>query len=124
LSISNAVLDGPVTIERDAAQVKRGRRAEQYVEDEKEMTDESAKQPLALGYVVDDVKGHHKQGHKTVGNGQAHDEYVLHTLQGPVREHRQDDEYVAENAHQKDDHINGTYRKQVNKLKKILNFEF
>jgi len=73
------------------------------------MTRICAKYPLALREVQRDMKGHDERSHKRVHECQAHDEYVLHTLQGFVREHGQNDQNVAEYAREAYDYVNKTF---------------
>ena len=98
LSILDAVLDGPVAVERYAAQMKHGGRAQQNVRRNKEMAEESTEQPLAVNNVQYDVEGHDDAGDERVGDGQANYEYVLHALQRFVGEHGQYDQDVAQDA--------------------------
>lgn len=78
------------------------------------MTQYGAEQPLAVGDVIDDVKWHDKNGHECIGERQRHDEYVLHALQRPIGEHRQDHENVAEHTRQTNDQIDRAFRELDN----------
>jgi hypothetical protein len=57
------------------------------------------------------MKGHDERGHERVHECQAHDEYVLHTLQRFVREHGQNHQNVAEYARETYDYINDTLKR-------------
>ena len=44
------------------------------------------------------MEGHHKGGHREVGDGEGDDEVVGHTVKRLIREDRQDDEDVPDNG--------------------------
>ena len=113
MRILDAVLDGPVAVESDAAQVENGGGAEEDVEREEELTHVEAEYPVAVREEERDVKGHDERGHERVRQRQAHYEVVLHVLQRPVREHRQHDKYVAQHAHEAHNKVGDTCDKHT-----------
>ena len=88
-------MDGVVAVGGDGAQVEDGRRAREDVERQPHVAEDLAEHPVAT-HVVHDVERHHQDGDHEVSDGQRDDEVVGHTAQWLVREHRHDDESVAD----------------------------
>jgi len=109
LRVRYRLRDGPVPVQRDRAQVQYGRGAAQHVARQPQLAHDAAEQPHAR-HVVNDVQRQHANGHRQVGHGQRHDEYVGHRTEGRVLDHAHDDQYVAEHGDHDQRRGNHDYR--------------
>ncbi len=93
--------DREVAVERDAAQVENGRRAEHHVRADPKVARHMAEYPLVVHDHVDG-DGHDENAHEHVRHAQRHDERVGDGVERAGGEHGQNNQQVAGQSDQAD----------------------
>ena len=82
--VVDGVGDGPVSVQRDSAQVQDGRGAAEHVEGDEQVTGDLSQSP-PVEHLVQRGHGQHQHRHHEVGDGQRAYEIVRHVLQGALQ---------------------------------------
>lgn len=82
--VVDGVRNGPVSVQRDGAQVQDGRGAAQHVEGDEQVTGDLSQRPL-VEHLVQRGHGQHQHRHHEVGDSQRANEIVGHVLQGSLQ---------------------------------------